>query len=506
MISVNREKCISFLKAHQLLLIDLFIIALFYSAFLFTRHYDCDSYALLINGNRDAAATNLQMGRVPEWLLYRGFELIGFPAQRHPRLGLALLILACAYSVSRLSSQLAAAMKPEGPGMLCAVNAAVLLTILNASFYEGWVYFTECAYDRAISVILIFSAISVFLQAGKSWRDYLLSFLLLSLAIDMYQVYIEVFLAYALLWLLMEHRLRWSRRAFRDLLALIAVGLGASLQNILTMRWLNARGLIPDNARSATAHLSVMIENLRQIAAAQPAVWRDFQGAMPDWSLPAFALILALLLARAAVRNRCTWQETLLAVLAMLAGYCALYAPLLLSGAFWMPPRVILGFFSFLSCGALLALFADGAHADRAVLLSCAALIALAGIRIQAISEDNIASGRIDQSDVQEIGAAIQAYEEGTGNAVDTIAVHFDGQVTWYQPSTRYQIMDINVRGFVKPWSDVNMINWYLGTSYARRDMSDAEYRRIFGDSGWDVFDASQQLHFEGSTLYLAVY
>jgi len=506
MISVNMKKCTSYIRKHWLFLLDLSVILLFYAAFLITKHYDCDSFSLLMNGNQDGAITNLQMGRIPTWLLYQALDLIGFSAPRHSRLGLALVILSCAYSVSHLSGRLGGFMKPGDRMTLLGINAALLLTVLNASFHEGWIYFSECSYDRAISVALIFSALSVWMREGKTWKDYLLSFLLLSLAIDMYQLYIELFLSFALLWLLLEHHLHWSRRAFKDLLITLAVGLSASAQNILLMRWLSASGFIPANPRSASVHLSVILENLRQIWTSQPAVWKNFQGTMFPWVLPAFFLIMAILFLQAARENRCTGRDIAFAALAMLAGYLSSFAPLLLSGVFWMPPRVIIGFFSFLSCSALLVLFLDSRRAGKAVLLCCTGLIVLSGIKVQAISADNIASNRIDEEYVGEIGNAIRSYEESSGNTIRTISVHFDDSVTWYHASTRYRIMDINVSGFVKSWSDVNMINWYLGTSYARESMSDAQYRRLFGSSDWSVFDPSEQLIFQGSTLYLAVY
>jgi hypothetical protein len=55
-------------------------------------------------------------------------------------------------------------------------------------------------------------------------------------------------------------------------------------------------------------------------------------------------------------------------------------------------------------------------------------------------------------------------------------------------------------------WSDVEALNYFEGESYAEFEMTDADYSRLFGDRTWKTFIPEEQLVFEGSRLYWAIY
>ena len=69
-----------------------------------------------------------------------------------------------------------------------------------------------------------------------------------------------------------------------------------------------------------------------------------------------------------------------------------------------------------------------------------------------------------------------------------------------------YTIFDTNVRAFVLPWADVNMINFYNGKNYEKVVMDEEIYNQYFAAKDWNRFIPEEQMKFSGDTLNLMLY
>lgn len=105
-----------------------------------------------------------------------------------------------------------------------------------------------------------------------------------------------------------------------------------------------------------------------------------------------------------------------------------------------------------------------------------------------------------------QIEAYIEEYEHATGNHVTKIATVKDASPTYFCKGIKYVSHDMNIRGLVVDWADVNLINFYCDKDYQKCDMSEAIYEMYFKDKNWDVMNLQQQAVFKDDTLYLAMY
>ena len=111
-------------------------------------------------------------------------------------------------------------------------------------------------------------------------------------------------------------------------------------------------------------------------------------------------------------------------------------------------------------------------------------------------------NNQADRELAMTIGQAVREYESRTENIVNYIAVYYD-------QNTCYQLEGLTTggmtgRSMVTDWSDVNAINYYLGTDFVRKE-PDEKYQVYFGSRDWYTY-SPEQLVFEGDTLHMCVY
>lgn len=135
--------------------------------------------------------------------------------------------------------------------------------------------------------------------------------------------------------------------------------------------------------------------------------------------------------------------------------------------------------------------------------------ILLCFLFVQYISFTNIYCDKYrlnfaDEIRCLEIGQAIQEYEIESGNKVEEIAFYFDQDMqSPFYPGV-FDDGDLVMTAFF-PWdSQLNIINYYLGTDYKRGFATEA-YTEYFASFDWNTF-SEKQMVFEGNTLHYCVY
>ncbi len=177
----------------------------------------------------------------------------------------------------------------------------------------------------------------------------------------------------------------------------------------------------------------------------------------------------------------------------------------------WYTPRIV---YPLGSCAGILLInyFVNGNTAfiaERKKSVICAVVVILLIFQFFGFSRiyiDKYVANRLDEYRIAQIEDSIKEYELNSGNKIKQIAVYRDSS-----PSSRQQYFsdlynggDLIVSSFVEEWSDVNAINYYLGSDYKKVDCSKSVEEK-FSKQNWDVF-SSDQLFFENETLHMCVY
>lgn len=87
---------------------------------------------------------------------------------------------------------------------------------------------------------------------------------------------------------------------------------------------------------------------------------------------------------------------------------------------------------------------------------------------------------------------------------ITRIAVYQDASPSYPAYPGLYANGDLVVSSFYTAWSDVNAINYYLGTAYEKADQSE-DYTQYFAGKDWSA-PSAEQLVFDGDTLHLCNY
>lgn len=120
------------------------------------------------------------------------------------------------------------------------------------------------------------------------------------------------------------------------------------------------------------------------------------------------------------------------------------------------------------------------------------------------IYNDKYEMNYADRVRVQEIGQAIYEYEVTTGNKIIQITFYrdFNHKVPFYDDI--YSESDLVVSAFHSWDSQLNVINYYLGTHY-KRGAEDTYYKDYFSKLDWNSYSPSQ-IVCDKDTLHYCVY
>lgn len=119
------------------------------------------------------------------------------------------------------------------------------------------------------------------------------------------------------------------------------------------------------------------------------------------------------------------------------------------------------------------------------------------------IFKDKYITNALDEYRCQIIGEAIREYEHNSGRTIKRIAFYDDQQLDEYNSilKTNPQFREPSFKPY---WSDLNAINYYLGTNYVRCNKIDI-IAKYFSRHDWKR-PSYKQLMFDGETLHICKY
>ena len=117
----------------------------------------------------------------------------------------------------------------------------------------------------------------------------------------------------------------------------------------------------------------------------------------------------------------------------------------------------------------------------------------------------------LTKEEVKEIQGIIDLYEEENNIKVNKVVYYIIpenlGGYTYEGYMHRHYLGYIFMeRVLHRDWSTVEVLEFFGGRRYEKKELTDEQYRRIFGDiEATDVFNPNKQLVFKGDTLYWAI-
>lgn len=503
---LRNDKIMSFFSKHLLLHLfglNYLVIFLFYNTLIVVPHYSSDTYYNYVFPINNVYI-NISHGRYVAAAIYQVFEWAHFDYTHHVLLGQLLWIAVYAWAVAALAIRFGACMK--NAGVEWKLNAVFLLIACNLGAMENML-FPDIIYTSFISRAFVFGAAVLWCTQNKKIWHYAVSFVLLCLTLDMYQTHVGIYIILGTAFVLAQFKLKISAKAVREEAILLAIGIIASAQSLILMKLPSILGR-ETSSYAAEMSADILADNVKQILQAQPRIWFGFLGFLPPYAPAVFfgaaMVVMIVVLYRKKV---CSVSDAVVIGMAFLGCVFMPFAPQIFAETVWIPPRTLEALFSFLILPGLLVLLFGGKTSGKIILGVYVAFFAVLFVQVQRISINNAMSSAVDEEFCRQIESEIEKYEQTTGNTVDTVAVGYDTNREYSSyKSVEYSLFDTNLSAFATPWSDVYSLAYYSGRSLERRDMTEEEYRKYFGESEWSVFSPEEQIRFEGNTMFWALY
>jgi hypothetical protein len=384
------------------------------------------------------------------------------------------------------------------------LNLALLLSFANVLIQE-WSHYTEAYLVWGLGTVCAAYAVKFFSYSGKK-RYALISFFLLFIGLNFYQIDIQLFVIFGAFNLILENKFCFTRKLFIRAAKLFIIAIFASLSNILILKGLQLVSIAPVTSRDFTTNQ--FGENTKIIARLVMGELSKF-----PYSLVGMMVWACIVLFVAYVIIVMVKKENVLSGIALMTifgviGFLSTFGLHLFSSGIWAVPRTLVGIAFIISALCVSSAYNVDGKKSRAVLLTILSIAFLVNVyHVQAMSINQYANNRLDQAYALNIAHEIDRYEKETGAKVKKIAFCVDHSSMYtYNGNIRYATGDMNLRAARIAWADSQLINYYAQRNLEEAPMNEDIYDRYFKDQDWDFFVPGEQMVFQGDTVYIAVY
>lgn len=483
-----------------------------------THRYSIDGYAVYYECESSSVGyQHLVLGEPINWLVmnilhYFGINLV--TGQKYFTFLFMVTAALCITALFFLFSKLIFGRTEESCGIETAsslgsmlfLDLAISLAFINVFINELFI-FTECSIYWMGMMFFSVLATCIFLSSEKWWR-YLLSIILLGLGVNFYQASLGFFLIFGCAGILVKNRLKITKTTVIDIVKLLFAGVFVSCISIAIFSVLKGLGITGENSRDPSLTLSGTISNAKYLLSLQKHVLVNGMSFIHLWLL-IFLAVLLCVLAYLLIQNHYSFGSALLVFLAVLGSYTCVFAPHLLSKTIYPAVRTLSSFFSVFSLLCIIILYIiHRSHKKLPMALTCAVLafLIINTVKIQQVAAEQFAINLADRYEALQVLNEIENYEKESGNSIDTIAYHSDGNTTKTYPGITNTYLDFGRRADGVSWAVVARINYYSSDSYRQIKMTDEEYSAHFPEKDWNVFDAEEQIVFVDNVMYWAIY
>lgn len=463
-----------------------------------------DGYAKLVYNNNHAFY--LKDARVLSALLNIIFRWL--PAVKFQKFYFFVFIASISLCINIFISICAKFIKIDSLKKLLFIDLAFVFGFVNTLMQE-YSLFPEDYLAYGTGLILICMSIKSFFLENSLKKRAILTSLYLILALFCYQLFIEAWLIFLAIFLLLKHDNCLSIEFFGDILLISIIFVASMFILICAIEFMINRELV-DSARNIIIKWKKNLFNIKSICRCIKTFFKkpihSLVGIMIYTMLSVFICEIVFLFAKLCmgkIRFIDFWWPNILLIFSVLATF----GIQVFMRFVWLPPRVLTGI-GFLTCALLIYLirFIDNKHINFFILF-VGILFFINVYFSQSIAINQYATNRIDQEQVCNICYRIRDYEDENKIKIKKIAFCQDPYPTLgYYGNTKYIAWDLNIREFLVKWGQIEIINYYAKRNFEKIDMTEDIYKKYFIGKKWDYYKPEEQLIFVDDTLYICIY
>ena len=397
------------------------------------------------------------------------------------------------------------------------INSIKKLLFVDLAFIFGFVnilmqeysLFPEDYFAYGVGLFLICMSIKSFFLGSCFKKKFGFTTVYLFLGLQCYQIFIQAWLIFLAIFLLLKHKNCLSKKFFKDVLFIATVFIFTLTVLIFVIQVMIKIGLV-DKARNI---IILPKKNLFNIMSIFNCIKMFFRRPIKTvvgimlYTLMSVFLCEIIFLGIKLFCKEIEPMEFFLPFILFVFAVLVRFGIQVFMFFVWLPPRVLTGL-GFLLCVLLIHL--SNFLSERQ--LNC--LICFVGILFfinvyfsQSIAINQYATNRIDQEQVVNICYLIRDYEEKNKVKVRKISFCQDTDpLLGYYGNTKYIAWDLNIREFLVNWGQVEIINYYSKRHFEKIDMPEEIYKKYFAKKQWDYYKPEEQLVFIGDTLHICVY
>ena len=473
-----------------------------YAMFL-QMHFSVDSYAIIYD---NSGQQYLMQGRIVSYILNNLLNRFNI----NPTLNQQPLTLCLIISISLCGSVLVKILydifNNKNITYFIMINIIVCISYCNVFLLE-WFLYPEITLFLAIGLISVFFSIWV-ISKNSRFINLFIAFIMLNISMGIYQANLGIFIIYGLLILYIKNKGNLNKNAVVYSIKILFIGAFTSLINILSLKWLVYMGKAVKSDRDPNLNIETIKNNIIGILKIQKQIWSSTYGLLPKYALLFFVVVIVCSIIYLIVKNKINFKSILYLSMITIGSYLIIFVPHIFTNSLWIAQRTIVPFFSFISFLGLILLFFSGKDKSIHLMLGSISVMFLVIniVYIQLIGSNHISSNRMDQQFSILIDSEIKKYEENNNIKINNISAECDVNPTYNYNNIKYCIYDTNVRAFITPWANVNMINYYTNSSYKKVEMDMDIHNKYFKDKNWDNLNLKEQLIFSEDTLFLVIY
>lgn len=380
------------------------------------------------------------------------------------------------------------------------LNGAILLCFINPFMVETYVY--GC-FEWAVGIWLAVLAVD-----KLTHKKYVVGWFLALCATSVYQTNVFIVLILWLLLIFIENYEIDLKKTIKFFILAGLISASVAICSIALQKLVVLSGNTLSPGKEAVLSEGFIERVTSTLYAAIGVLWR-MHGMLPRRLLFIFGIVLygaAMYVLLAKKKKLCAaivW--TIMLVVVFFVPFS--YGVVMTSRAF--PARTILAIFFSISVLIISALHIVKDYLKPGKIISvascCFAVVVI--FYTETCILDCYIRQALDFNEAMCIQDEIREYEETTGIEIKTVSAGKSPNPIYYSQNLHLPYdTTYNYRIMHDFWAQTRFLNYVNHENYEVKWMDEEEYKKYFGTQSWTVFNPSEQLHFEGNTLYWAIY
>lgn len=488
------------MKKKVLMFIAIFSIGILITYPAFAPSHALDSYCTIYNGYKDTANLFLQNGRIFSALLMYFYNLVKLPVDSMSFVALFFCNLFLTLAILKVFLVLG---DKEENWIIKGIIFLSTFMLFYGPLITEVVFLNEA---MILALGILFVTLSAYRLSLGGIKNYIISLILMILCVTCYQG-VACYFFVILLLMLMKNKIE-RKEEMIDLMKKIGIGLliyGVSFFASLGLVNI-ATSLIGDKVDKFGSF--DLISNISKIFTdLLPTSLDTLFGFINTKYYYLLCILLLGIVVYLFIKSNHKWIRSLLFTLLLVALIIVPFVPNLVmaESSNYTAARMTLTLGIIPSALALYILFNYDFNMKLKYVIGGIVLVFMA-LSIYSIHQNTMISFKRYKEDVKYINSIVERinwYEAENDNKVKTIYYAPDTSVNYYYSFGNAN--GANIRLLAVDWALDCAFPVYTYNKFELKKMSDEDYEKYFKDKNYDEFD-SEQLVFEGDTLYLLLY